>query len=267
MLLPEIKQIGLYNSQIVTKNIAVTPKRTVARFEIELPVESGGIAYIDDAEYKIEPNMIICAKPGQVRYTKLPYKCYYFHLDAADSDLRELLTHLPDVTTVLSYAHYEKLFHQILKINMYDDENKEMLIYGVILKLLCHVSDDARKMNLSRSENTPSYPVIQKIISYIEENLTEDLSLAALAKRSGYSTVHFHNSFKKHTGKTLRVYIEDLRLNRAIEMMLTSNRTLTEISYLCGFSSQSYFSYAFKRNLGQSPGEYMKSINKHYPFT
>lgn len=46
--------------------------------------------------------------------------------------------------------------------------------------------------------------------------------------------------------------------------MLTTDMTLTEIAYNCGFSSQSYFSFVFKRKMGKTPREYIKDINNNY---
>ena len=71
MDLPNLVAAGIYDSRIATKNIAISKNRKTTMFEIELPMESGGISYIDNEARKIEPNLIICAKPGQIRHTKL----------------------------------------------------------------------------------------------------------------------------------------------------------------------------------------------------
>ena len=80
MILPKIVAIGIYNSDLAVKNLKVTKKRTTTMFEIELPIDRGGVSYIDEEELPITPDMIICAKPGQTRHSKLPFKCYYIHM-------------------------------------------------------------------------------------------------------------------------------------------------------------------------------------------
>jgi len=45
---------------------------------------------------------------------------------------------------------------------------------------------------------------------------------------------------------------------------MTTDHTLTEIAFDCGFSSQSYFSYVFKRRIGKTPREYIQEINSRY---
>ena len=51
--LPEIVSIGIYNSNIATKNTTVTKIRKTSVFEIEIPIENGGISYIDNSEMQI----------------------------------------------------------------------------------------------------------------------------------------------------------------------------------------------------------------------
>ena len=93
---------------------------------------------------------------------------------------------------------------------------------------------------------------ITKTVEYIGANLTADLSLEALSKSVGFSPVYFHKLFKASTGKTLRDYVEEQRLKRSVDLLLSTDLTLTQIAYACGFSSQSYFSYAFKKKMKRS---------------
>ena len=79
MILPEIVEIGFYDSNIVDKNFRISKNRKTTMFEIELPLEEGGTSYVDTESKAISPNMIICAKPDQVRHTKFPFKCYFIH--------------------------------------------------------------------------------------------------------------------------------------------------------------------------------------------
>ena len=62
----------------------------------------------------------------------------------------------------------------------------------------------------------------------------------------------------------LHEYVEEQRIKKAIDLMLSTNMTLTQIAYECGFSSQSYFSYAFKHAKGMSPRTYAKKLIGKY---
>ena len=67
IVLPKIISIGIYNAQLVIKNRTTSRNRKTTMFEIELPMEKGGISYIDDTSHLISENVVICAKPGQIR--------------------------------------------------------------------------------------------------------------------------------------------------------------------------------------------------------
>lgn len=106
--------------------------------------------------------------------------------------------------------------------------------------------------------------MIEESISYIQANLSGALNLDTLAERFNFSKIYFHKLFKASTGKNLREYIEEQRIKKATELLTSSDKTLTEIAYECGFSSQSYFSYAFKRKTKLTPREYAKMIHSKY---
>ena len=59
ILLPGIIALGIYNAPNSAKNKTLSPRRKTTMFEIELPIENGGISYIDDESHTIVENMII----------------------------------------------------------------------------------------------------------------------------------------------------------------------------------------------------------------
>lgn len=63
---------------------------------------------------------------------------------------------------------------------------------------------------------------------------------------------------------TLREYVEEQRIKKAIHLLLTTDRSLTAVAYECGFSSQSYFSYVFKRKMKTTPRQYIDSLYQKY---
>ena len=90
----------------------ITSNRKTTMFEIEIPIENGGISYINDERMPISPNMIICAKPGQTRHTKTPYKCYYAGLLWSDTNslgytLQDIATAIKEVAKVRNVSKNE----------------------------------------------------------------------------------------------------------------------------------------------------------------
>ncbi len=263
MHLPKIVAMGIYDSNIIRPNVSVSKNRKVTMFEIELPIEAKGISYIDSISRPIKTNMLICAKPGQIRHTKFPFKCYYIHVIVQSGILYDILMKAPSLFETSKADVYKNIFSEMLSHYNYFSEKEDIMIQSKMLELIYTISNDT--MSAGRITDTGSSAlIIEKTISYIDEHLTEDLSLEALADLNSLSAIHFHNTFKSATGKTLRKYVEEQRIKKAIDLLSTTNYNLTQIAYECGFSSQSYFSYAFKRKMNCTPREYIKNLNSKY---
>ena len=95
-ILPEIISIGIFNAQLAIKNRLVSKNRKTTMFEIELPIEDGGVSYIDDDVRAISKNTVIVARPGQLRHTRLPFKCYYVHIIVKEGEIFDYLMNLPN---------------------------------------------------------------------------------------------------------------------------------------------------------------------------
>lgn len=262
MELPNLVAAGIYDSRIAAKNVAISKNRKTTMFEIELPVESGGTSYIDANTTAIHPNMVISAKPGQIRHTKFPFKCYYVHMMLPEGPLRDALLQTEDFFLINRYETYEKIFTRLIKHYNFLSPTEEILVQSLLLELIYTVIKDSAAKPVDRAAGQDS--VAEKAISYIGDHLAEDLCLENVAKAMSLSPVYFHNAFKTATGKTLHSYIEEQRIKKAIHLLQTTDFTLTKIAYECGFSSQSYFSFAFKRRMGQTPRQYIRDSYGKY---
>lgn len=264
IILPEIVAVGIYNSQIAVPGVTVTKNRTAKMFEIELPIDEGGISYIDSEQRRISPNTLICAKPGRVRHTKLPYKSYYIHMILKNDALSNILSDIPDFIETKRSEEYRKIFVKMCKYYDSQLEIDKISVHSLILELIHMLYNDSKRQTYKGKMKNNNYEIIERTINYIKKNLTSDLSLSSVAAYASLSPIHFHNCFKAATGRTLHEYVEEQRIKNAAELLVTTDKTLTEISYECGFSSQSYFSYAFKRKMKMTPREYVKEIYKRY---
>ena len=82
---------------------------------------------------------------------------------------------------------------------------------------------------------------LQRVKDLIETHPGEDLTIETLAKEACLSPFHFARAFKAATGMAPHRYVTDRRLEQAKSWILEGRRPLAEIAYLCGFSSQAYF--------------------------
>jgi AraC family transcriptional regulator len=87
----------------------------------------------------------------------------------------------------------------------------------------------------------------------IRLRLDGDVSLARLAKRSGWSTFHVQRVFRRTVGETPKRYTLRLRLEGAAANLLTRRETVTQIARASGFASHEVFTRAFRRHFGSTP--------------
>ena len=257
-LIPYIVSVGIYNSQISVKNKELTNIRKTTMFEIELPICKGGVSYIDEESAPISKSMIICAKPGQFRKTMLPFKCYYVHMIVADEEIRSRLMQLPNYIKPENIEEYENIFVKMSRAYATGLDIDRMLVQSLIFKLIHMLCKHSVKDTfVSQSSNKE---MIEKVISYIRENLNTNLSLQTLSEYASFSPIHFHNCFKRSTGKTLREFVEEQRIQKAVNLLISTDKTLAQIGDECGFSSQAYFSFVFKRKMKITPREYVREL-------
>ena len=256
MIAAEVVLAGVYNARKLRE---VSPNRKTVMFEIELTFADGGTSYIDSEQHPISENTVICAKPGQMRHTRFPFKCYFFHMIVNGGPLFDILTELPNFIDVEG-DEIKELFLAIIEAYNAGGAENEILMQSHILKLvymLNSITAGDRKRHSPKSNNRE---IIEKTVEYINNNLSSDLSLKRLASEAKFSPVYFHKLFKASIGMPLHSYIEDRRIKKAEKLLISTDMTLSEIAYECGFSSQSYFNYIFKRKKGLTPRDYTKGI-------
>ena len=97
---------------------------------------------------------------------------------------------------------------------------------------------------------------IEEIRNYILENPGRELTLTDLARQANLSPYHFARLFKRQVGYSPHEYVIHARLNLARFYLTSSDRTVKQIAFSCGFSSECGFCSAFKNRLGMTPTEY-----------
>lgn len=100
---------------------------------------------------------------------------------------------------------------------------------------------------------------LRRVLAYIEENLTGDLSLSAMATVSGLSISHWQRLFVRATGMSIHQHIIRRRVERAKSLLADENLPLSEVALMVGFSHQSHLAYHVRRVLGVSPMSLRKS--------
>ena len=98
---------------------------------------------------------------------------------------------------------------------------------------------------------------VNRVIDYVRENLTGDLSLEKLAQVASFSPYHFHRVFKSVARETLNDFIRRMRAQSAASQLIHNpTETITGIAVNCGYSSPSAFAREFRQRFGMSATQF-----------
>jgi AraC family transcriptional regulator len=98
----------------------------------------------------------------------------------------------------------------------------------------------------------------EKLVTFVENNLSANIGLADLARLVGHSPDHVSRTFKRSFGVSLYQYVLRRRLERAKALLRDRSQSIAEIALTSGFSTQSHFSAVFKGKTGMTPGAYRR---------
>ncbi|MBD2339536.1 helix-turn-helix transcriptional regulator [Calothrix sp. FACHB-156] len=115
------------------------------------------------------------------------------------------------------------------------------------------VSEDTKDRGLPRLK-------LRQAVTYIQEHLEQDLTLAEIAEVTGMSMYHFSRLFKQSTGFAPHQYVLNCRIERAKKLLTRTEQTIDQICQQVGFQSQSHFTYVFRKSLGTTPKVYREKV-------
>ena len=100
----------------------------------------------------------------------------------------------------------------------------------------------------------------KKIIQYINEKISEPITLTELSELADLNPAYFSTLFTKHMGIPPLRYVNNKKIEKAQTLLLSITKTLEEISRMVGYDDVFYFSRIFKKITGLTPAKYRKQI-------
>jgi AraC-like DNA-binding protein len=148
---------------------------------------------------------------------------------------------------ILAQAHNDASKFGVSMRQLFFDQIREAILHRILV-----LFSSTRLQEKERAETL--VPVKARIVvEYIDSNLTEDLRLQALAAIANLSRAHFARSFRKAMGMSPHLYVQHRRLNRAMDLLRSGDRTVKEIAALSGFADAAHLTRCFKLKFGCVP--------------
>ena len=170
----------------------------------------------------------------------------------------------------LSYCHLTaddpkntNIFHAydtILSEHKQQEYGYQLVIKSQLLSMFADISRLSPQVgNFSSIRFKNIHPTIKIALTYIDNNLQNNITLGDVAKICYMSPPYFSSIFKKQVGITFSQYLTRQRIEKSWDMLTSSQFSVTDISLRCGFSSVSNFYRAFHSIYGISPNQ-MRNI-------
>jgi AraC-like DNA-binding protein/mannose-6-phosphate isomerase-like protein (cupin superfamily) len=141
-----------------------------------------------------------------------------------------------------------------------------MVARGILHELIAWIIRDHRAEQLRRNREPSEYsPPIMKVIQWLHEQISEDLSVSDLAEVAGLSSSYFRRCFHREVGSSPSDYVTQLRIERSKRMLAETDRSITEIAMELGYNTSAYFTAVFHRETGTTPSEFRRQIRAASP--
>ena len=249
----------------------VYPNHWHAPLEIIMPLENDFPVTCSNNSYILKESDILIISPGAMHTLGgPPGKRLIFMADFTIlHSIKELATSLTLISPALhitaenSPAIHEQARKLILEI---EDEYfgdlplSEAAIYAKLIALFVliarHYSKFSVPINNGANKQREYVERFLYICDYINEHFNENLTLDDVAALSGFSKFHFSRLFKQFTNVSFYKYLNRKRIENAVELLMDSQKTITDVALNCGFSSLSAFIRMFKIIKGCTPSEF-----------
>ena len=282
MLIDQITPFVRFSAKQDLSHVYVGKEKKVAGYDhrIYFCVEGKGEVVVDGRTYELLPNTLVMWRAGTPYYYHStaydPFICITCNFDftAVANDLRIPIPPATiasfDRTQMMPeniYFSDHKAFNDVvyikdasfvnrLMVNLEEEYSKKLKFYvlkcnnilqQVLLSIAYHTDSD-----ISNKNNELAF----KILDYIRLNFRENLTNEDIGKVFGYHPNYINSLIVKNTGMSLHHYLLDCKLSYAMQLLLSSNKTISEIAEEIGIGDTQYFSRLFKKHYKSPPSSF-----------
>ena len=189
---------------------------------------------------------------GAILPTSLPHTGEYLYSTLSHFDKDYIYLRREDEKTAEVFSNVNKICEEAAK----NDKSAPLFVEGYSKILLGILQRQDLLKSRIHTLDANAVTKLSPALSFVEKNCTKEISLEEIAKTLDMNREYFCRLFKKTVGITFVDYTNLVRIIKAKELLISSQKSIQEISDNLGFSSVSYFTRVFKNITNQTPSTY-----------
>ncbi len=239
-------------------------ERIVKDYEIDLELGESRILFLDNKSYPIQRGNVTFHKPGQRISCQGTQNSILLTLDFSDTPAQilysrnipgpqqpvndyHLLKNLGSVIVPFSESAFLPIYNELLTSAFTDQTAAEYLVMELLYKL------NAEQCRTEYTKRKPTETACSRVLHYLKDNLEQSITLETLADMVHLDKSYLVRRFRNTYGVTPIKMLIQLRMERACDLITTTDLPISQIASACGYSSAAYFTSEYRRYMGCTP--------------
>lgn len=238
--------------------------RPRGRSDYHILYVTGGSCFVDFGEGETEVgegNIIFYPPHVSQKYAfKAEISSSYYYLHFSGSAAGELMKKFALDSPITFVGKHLSVESRLLELIDEFHLKRPFYEYSCAAHLLGVLSLLAEKASLASLASPLRRSDITEVRRYMHASIGKNITVAELAARCNLSVSRFAHVFKEQMGISVVSYLSKIRIERATELLESTDMSVYDVGLAVGFEAQSYFCRFFKREVGVSPSEYRRRL-------
>ncbi len=238
-------------SHVSPQNISAGNYHSTVRTHCELVYKKNGgnsTQIFDDRTIIFKPKCVYFIPAFSENRVSVdnPGEIINIRFDLKDTDVSELF---PEIIQLSEHNSIENIFEKILTVWEEQSPTFRFEAQALLMQIMTEIKNIRMKEYLSSS----SYHKVLPAFGFIEENYRRSIEISELTALCGISDIYLRRLFRHFKNCTPTEYLRHIRLQKARELLLKTDRSISAVANAVGYDDPQYFSRLYSREFGEAP--------------